>query len=139
MAVLWDEELATGIELIDNQHREIFRRVDILLDACKEHRGKVEVGGFLNFLEDYVVEHFSAEENIQRHFQYPGYAAHKKLHEEFIKSVDGLREQFEREGPSLMMVVNTSQVVVDWFVKHIRKVDKALAEFLKTHGYKEPV
>lgn len=139
MAVLWDEELATGIELIDNQHKEIFRRVDVLLNACKARKGKTEVGEILNFLEDYIVEHFEAEENIQVHFKYPGYAAHKGMHDGFIKDVDRLREQFEREGPSLMMVVNTSHVVVDWLVKHIRKVDKALAEFLKTHGYKEPV
>jgi len=135
MAVEWTQDLATGIETIDNQHKEIFKRVNSLLDSCKQGKGKQAVGDVLNFLEDYVVEHFAAEENIQVHYSYPEYSAHKAMHAMFIEDVAKLKAKFEKEGPSLTTVLETDRIVVDWLVKHIKKVDKALAEFLKTHGY----
>jgi hemerythrin len=68
MAVAWTEELATGIEVIDDQHKELFRRIDGLLEACKAGKGREAVAGVLAFLENYVVEHFAAEEKIPRQF-----------------------------------------------------------------------
>ena len=136
MAVEWTEDLAIGVKVIDDQHKEIFRRVNGLLEACKAGKGRQAVGGMLDFLEDYVVEHFAAEENIQVHYDYPEYPAHKAMHVMFIRDVEKLKARLRDEGPTLMTVVETDRVVVDWLVKHIKKVDKELGNFLKTHGYK---
>ncbi len=40
MAVEWTEELLTGISDIDNQHKELLRRLKDLRTACHEGRGK---------------------------------------------------------------------------------------------------
>src|SRR5512143_1625433 len=135
MAVEWTEELETGIPVIDAQHQEIFRRINSLLEACKEGKGKEAVGDVVSFLEDYVVEHFAAEENIQLHYQYPDYRGHKQMHELFIKDIEALKKKFETEGASLTMVLETNRVAVDWLIKHIKKVDKALADHLRMKGY----
>jgi len=39
MAIEWTNDLATGVSEIDYQHKELFRRINSLLDACRE--GKV--------------------------------------------------------------------------------------------------
>jgi hemerythrin len=131
MAVEWTQDLAVGVKIIDEQHQEIFRRVDALLEACKAGKGKQAVGGMLTFLEDYIVEHFTAEEAIQMQYAYPSYKAHKQEHERFIQSVEELKKKFEKEGPSLMTVLETNRTVVDWLVKHIKKVDMDLGAYLK--------
>lgn len=131
MPIEWTQDLAVGIEIIDEQHKEIFRRIDALLEACKAGKGKAAVGETLNFLEEYVDEHFAAEEAIQVRYAYPGYESHKQEHERFIQSVDKLNKKFEKEGPSLTMVLETNMVVVDWLVRHIKKVDMDLGAYLK--------
>jgi hemerythrin len=137
MAVEWTQDLAVGVKIIDEQHQEIFRRVDALLEACKAGKGKQAVGGMLTFLEDYIVEHFTAEEAIQMQYAYPSYKAHKQEHERFIQSVEELKKKFEKEGPSLMTVLETNRTVVDWLVKHIKKVDMDLGAYLKLSKMKD--
>ena len=40
MAILWDDSLATGNDLIDGQHKELFSRVNGLLEACTRADGR---------------------------------------------------------------------------------------------------
>jgi hypothetical protein len=50
------------VDEIDDQHKEIFRRINGLLDSCRQGKGKEDVGKVINFLDDYVVTHFGREE-----------------------------------------------------------------------------
>ncbi len=131
MAILWTEDLTTGSAEIDRQHKEIFLRINWLLDACNLGKGKAEVGTVINFLDDYVATHFSLEEAYMRKYRYRGYAEHKAKHEEFIKNFLTLKKQVETEGPGVHTVIATNRLVVNWFVNHIRKVDTQLGAFLK--------
>ncbi len=128
----WTDDLATGVTLIDEQHKEIFRRVDSLLAACREGKGRERLWEMIEFLSEYVVMHFGAEEKIQSSNGYPGYEAHKGFHEQFMKDFAKLKEDFEAQGATIKMVMETNRIVVDWLVHHIRREDKALANFLKS-------
>lgn len=132
MAIQWKEDLSTGSVKIDNQHKEIFRRINGLLDACNEGKGKTEVCGVIDFIDDYIVTHFGEEEKYMVAHGYPGYAEHKKEHEKFIKNFLALKKQVDTDGPGVHTVIATNQMVVAWFLDHIRKVDKQLGAFMKT-------
>ena len=136
MGVEWTENLATGISVIDDQHKELFTRINGLLEACNSGKGKDAVAGVLSFLESYVIEHFAAEEKIQRDYIYPGYKDHKAIHDAFMTDVANLKQQFAEKGPSLTMVLTTKETVVDWLIHHIMKVDRQLGDYLKQSGYK---
>lgn len=131
MAILWTDDLATGVAMIDSQHQELFIRIGNLLDACSEGKGRFEVEKTIKFLEDYVITHFKAEETHMTKTAYPGYGDHKKQHIEFMENFEKLKKQFETTGPGLTTVITTNHLVVDWLKNHIRKVDKALGEHLK--------
>lgn len=131
MAMTWTSDLATGIEEIDSQHKELFRRINNLLDACSRGRGKGEVGEVLRFLEDYIVSHFAAEERYMQEYLYSGTTSHMKEHREFMNKFFHLKELFETDGPGVHIVISTNHIIVDWLRTHIRKLDKALAVFLK--------
>ncbi len=132
MPIQWTEDLSVGSEEIDNQHKELFNRINQLLDACNKGEGKEIAYKMFNFLEDYIVIHFTAEENLQKRYNYPDYETHKSLHLKFIKDFSALKKRFEAEGPTLPIVLQINRIVVDWLINHIKKVDKALGEFIKT-------
>ncbi|MDH4224609.1 MAG: bacteriohemerythrin [Deltaproteobacteria bacterium] len=132
MAVLWRNDLAIGVDLIDAQHKELFVRINQLLDACTQGKGSEEVGGVIKFLEDYVVTHFGDEQNLMTKYQYPEYESHFAMHVKFVEEFQKLKGLFEKEGATINFVIQVNQVVVDWLVNHISKVDKRLGVFLKT-------
>jgi hemerythrin len=132
MAPTWNKTLATDVEEIDNQHKELFSRINKLFDACGQGKAKEEVSKIFEFLNDYVVVHFGAEEKYMAAYNYPGYAAHKAQHEEFIKGFNELKSKFTAEGKGLYVTISTNRLLSDWLINHIHKVDKALASFLKS-------
>ncbi len=131
MAAAWTSDLATGVDEIDNQHKELFTRINNLLAACKKGEGKKEVAKVIGFLEDYVIEHFSEEEGHMNNRNYPEYSRHKGEHLIFMENFAKLKNQFETDGPGVHVVVSTNRMVVDWLLNHIRKEDKALGAFLR--------
>jgi hemerythrin len=134
MAIGWSSDLATGVDLIDNQHREIFSRVDRLTAACGEGKGKDEVLRLLLFLEEYVKEHFAAEERLQLRHAYPEYPDHKAQHARFVSDVAKLSAEFKAEGATLSLVIMANKTITSWLVQHIAKTDMELAKFLRASG-----
>ncbi|MBE3575472.1 MAG: hemerythrin family protein [Firmicutes bacterium] len=127
----WTRDLATGVELIDSQHKELIDRINRLFAACSAGRGKEEVGKTLSFLGDYVVFHFRAEEREMAASQYPELPSHKARHDRFVQDFLALKGRFEAEGPTPELVVRANQLLVNWLIQHIRNVDKRMAAYLQ--------
>lgn len=134
MAIKWNDTLAVGVGQIDEQHKELFDRMNQLLEACNQGKGKESVRGMIGFLEDYVVEHFTAEEKLQKASAYPQYEAHKAMHAEYLRNVADLKAKLEEHGPTLPFVITVNKTVVDWLTNHIGKVDKGLGLYLQSKG-----
>lgn len=132
----WTKDLSVGVDEIDDQHKELFSRINDLVAAVKQHTCKYKIGDVIKFLEDYVVFHFGVEEGYMQELGYPAYTQHKAQHEIFMRNFAGLKEKLPRlEGGrkpgSYDLSVETNQLVVDWILEHIGKVDKKLGAFLK--------
>lgn len=132
MAIEWRKSYEVGVEKIDEQHKELFRKINNLLEACSARKGKEEVLNTIDYLGKYVVTHFSDEEKLQRDNNYPEYKNHKAAHDKFIKDYENLKLRMEEEGVSVNFIVSVNKVVVDWLVKHIASADKAVGDFLKS-------
>lgn len=131
MHIEWSDEFLVGVEIIDNQHKELFARVNSLMDAMWEGKGKREVEGFLIFLGDYVLKHFGEEESYMTMYNYPGYLAHKEIHDKFVSDFSGLKERFLAGHMTSSLAVGVLNDVCDWLRNHVKKVDKQLGAFLK--------
>ncbi len=127
MRIEWNDDLLTGIPVIDQQHKELFRRINRLLEACIQRNGTVEVLETLRFLQKYVVEHFTMEEQVMRKAAYAGYRHHEELHRGFRASIEELAAEIDRDGVGPQTVVRVNRMIVDWLNMHIRKVDRAMA------------
>jgi hemerythrin len=134
MEIGWSSDLATNVPQIDDQHKEIFARFGKLFMACRDGKGKEEVLLLLLFLEDYVKEHFAAEERLQMRYGYPDYAGHKAQHNRFMADVAKLTGEFKAEGATLSLVIKTNQTLSSWLVQHIKKTDMEFANYLREQG-----
>ena len=127
----WNDNLLIGVPLIDDQHRKMVEMIDRLMLACKEEKGKTEIGRTLGFTADYVKEHFRDEESLQEKYAYPGINAHKRLHAQFAMTINTIVQEFERVGPSLSLVKKLNQTLVEWLIKHISVEDKKIGEHIQ--------
>lgn len=130
--ITFDKSLETGNTLIDTQHQELIARVNKLVESLETGKEKNVAVQTLDFLLDYTEYHFAAEEKLQEEAGYPEYAAHKLLHEGFVKAVEELREMLEEEeGPTDTFVAAVNKNVVEWLKNHIQISDKKVADFVK--------
>lgn len=133
MTLEWTPDLATGSEKIDDQHKELFRRVALLVDAWNTKKAAEEVDHVIKFLGDYVVEHFRMEEQLMKDHHYGSSGVqHSAQHAVFIAMFGKLKERYGKEGRTPAFVEDTKKTVVDWLKNHIKYSDKALGLFLKT-------
>lgn len=132
----WTEDLSTGLDDIDEQHRELIDRINGLVAAIRQSVCRQTIGGVIQFLEDYIRFHFGLEEEKMKQSGYPGYEYHRGEHATFVRSFAELKEELLKlEGGtkpgSYDLSVTTNQVVVDWILEHIRKTDRAFGDFLR--------
>ena len=130
----WTVDLAVGIEKIDEQHRELFKRINDLLIAIREHRCKNEIDGTIRFLDDYAKFHFSEEEKRMADAGYERLEAHKLLHGIYLQNIQELEQMasLPREsGMSYELSVTANQIVVDWIRAHIMKEDRLFGAFMR--------
>jgi len=130
MAIQWRDSYSIGIREIDDEHKKLFEAIDKLFIACSQGKGKQEVGNTLLFLEDYTKVHFSDEEKLHIKYNYPERVYHKNVHDNFLKQLVALKQQFEDEGAGVLFVSTVNKTVLDWLIQHIGNMDKAFAAYL---------
>jgi len=130
----WRDYLTTGHEMIDAQHRELFKRITKLTVACRAGKGQHEVTQLLDYLGGYVKTHFSAEEKLLISFGSPHYAEHKAAHDNFTQIIDMLSSRYRQDGENLALTIETNYVAVDWLTSHICTMDRELADRINLPG-----
>ena len=130
MAIQWNSSLATGVAEIDNQHQELIKRINNLLEAMREGKGKETLEKIISFLDEYVIVHFGTEEEYMDQYNYPEYSTHKEEHQSFIVYFNNLKKELASEGPTSVLVIQTQRKLSEWWENHIALLDKKLGEYL---------
>ncbi len=131
MKIEWTSDLSVGVDSIDAQHKELFKRTNDLLEACMRGEGTDTVVTTIGFLTQYVIEHFNAEEEVMRRAKFSGYAEHARLHREFRKTVEAFADEVVRKGAGTDTVVKVNRLIVGWLNNHIRRADKAMTAAIR--------
>ena len=127
----WTPNLSVGVDMIDNQHKELFQHADKLFEAGKNHQAKAYIGTLLDFLDDYTKKHFADEETYMLSIKYPGYQVQKQAHTAFIAQLSKLRSDYAASGGDILVVINANQLVLKWLTEHISNLDKQIGEFVR--------
>jgi len=132
----WTPALSVGIEEIDNQHKELLRRVCVFFGQLRDGGGPGEIPALFGFLERYVQTHFSLEERYMTKFYAEGgYAeeqAHKAEHRAFARDFAAFKEEILENGPSPLLVAEFQRWIANWLVGHIAKTDRGLGRYLSS-------
>lgn len=132
MQILWDENLTLGVSEIDTQHKEIFVRFESLSKACQEQHGSDVVIDLLDYLLEYVAEHFAAEEALMKKVNYPGLEEQLAQHAAFRKDIDALKSSSEQYSDMHRLSLDVDRRLVQWFILHIRNLDSKMAAYVNT-------
>jgi hemerythrin len=129
MAPQWSEALAIGVDVIDQQHRELFRRAHELIEALKAGR-RSEVGQLVEYLGEYAHTHFQSEETLMRQVGYPGLEAHRERHEEFRRQLAEHVADYERKGATALVTLTLHNWLSDWLRQHVSTADVEVGRFM---------
>ena len=126
----WNDVLSVGIPLMDEEHKELFSRINALLKALLGGGQGIEIDKLLVFITEYTHLHFGDEEKLMREEGYPKYSEHKKLHDTFVVNLNQIAQRFKAEGFSASLLIVLQDRVVNWLLDHIAKVDHQYGEFI---------
>jgi len=129
MALQWTQALSVGVDEIDDQHKELFRRASTLLDGLRKGEPD-EIGGLVDFLHAYAVTHFGAEEAFMRETGFAGYVRHKAQHDRFISDLLALASEHERKGAGAFLALKVNHWLVQWLKEHVSGMDRELGSHL---------
>lgn len=126
LMIEWTPDLSTGIELLDEHHKEIFQWLAELESAAAEERTLLSVYALTRF-KHYVREHFSVEEALMKSVNYPGLAEHVAEHAVFRSRL----RDFQLKAIYQDVSTETVDFLKDWLLNHIAKADLAYVPYLK--------
>ena len=125
--IKWIEAYSVGIEIIDNQHKELIRLINKLYNLYlnKETDNVFEI---ISALQDYTNYHFKTEEKLFKEKNYPKAAEHIKIHNEFITEVNKLAEEYKNN--SNVLSIKAMTLLQRWLTNHILVEDKKYIKYL---------
>lgn len=127
---VWSNNLSTGHDRIDEDHRKLFSLINAFHKALDEGRGQQLMGRALDALIVYYKVHFEREETEMLRIDYAQYLAHRLEHEKFMAQVDQLKKNFD--GGVNLNPAFVGRMLSDWLRDHIAKVDTQLAAALNS-------
>ncbi|MBK8792320.1 MAG: hemerythrin family protein [Holophaga sp.] len=130
--IQWQESYATGIQIIDDQHRQLFQTINELFDLIQTDAALPQILGNLDFLLAYAVNHFQTEESFMAESGYPDLSEHHDEHRRLVERIHTIRARFSTPEPPTPLEL--SRMVSEWTSHHIGEVDMGYASFLKRRG-----
>lgn len=125
--------LYTRNETVDNQHKELIKRINDLYAALAgddETARAAQAEKTLDFLAQYTVFHFGSEEELMQKAKYPLFSEHKAKHDAFVQTVKDLRADLAAEGPTDAFADKVEQEVTAWLINHIKGTDMKTIEWI---------
>jgi hemerythrin len=129
--VTWSDTYSMGIKIIDEQHKGLLNFVNELFShsSGKEEEERRWFRKAIHEAVEYVKNHFSTEEKYMIATQFPGYAAHKKIHDEFTLTV--IKSVKEFEAGKRLVLKKFAYFLKDWILSHVAVMDRQYSDYFR--------
>jgi methyl-accepting chemotaxis protein len=129
--IRWNDWMTVEVSGFDAAHKKLIDMIGQLNQAFTRGEGEGAILQILTGLASYCVEHFAAEERLMQEHSYPDYARHKKIHDSFVQKVQETIGSYQQHQVSPATIMD---LLSEWLMGHILKVDKEYGEFFKKKG-----
>ena len=123
----WDDEYLIGVESLDQEHRDLFARVNELGAQLARQEDKARIEETLGEIYARMAAHFALEEKFMRDTDFPNFERHKREHERFLSNIVEVLEDFRKE-PGLGYSVTVLAELKHWIINHVLTSDQELGE-----------
>jgi hemerythrin-like metal-binding protein len=125
----WGDRYELGVEDIDLQHHYFLNLLNHIVEAIEQKKDKIYIKALVNELDAYAKFHFTSEERMMVHSDYPEYETHKQHHLNLIQ-VLGIEQYKLINATEDNEASNIINFFFDWFNNHTQVEDKLFAEYL---------
>lgn len=125
----WNENFATGIEIVDEQHKRLVELLNVLVGHLAFQSDAPTLNKIFDELREYTVVHFLTEENIWRHYfeNDPWDEWHRKAHGDFVAKLLEIKAK-ESEETTDEVIEEIVAFLTNWLALHIIESDKRMAK-----------
>lgn len=125
----WNENFATGIPLIDEQHKILIDLLNLLVSHLAYQSDVPTINAIFDRLREYAAVHFKDEGAIwAKHFGNDSWAErHRQAHGDFIAEIVKLKEE-ESTRPLDEVIEEIVKFLTHWLAYHILESDKRMAK-----------
>ena len=127
----WSNDYLIGDEMIDAEHKELFRIINTFHDrwqARRESEDRAAIAEVLNRLVKYAEAHFQHEEEIMRGADFPLIAEHRSIHEGLFERIFQIHREYAEHD--LRLEQHTLNFVRNWLLNHIVREDYRFRDHL---------
>lgn len=126
----WNQDFEIKIEEIDNEHKSIIKKYEVLYELMKEGKGHDYYQELLSFLNNYVHTHFDHEQEMHEASNYELKEEHKMIHEEFKASVLNIFEDNKDKLVTDKDLISINLFIKNWLIHHILIEDRKFGDFI---------
>jgi hemerythrin len=127
----WSAEYATGVEMIDEHHRTLFKMSEDYRAALDSGEGGRVYGLMLESLDEYARVHFDIEEGCMFRHQCPVAGANANAHQHFVGKLNEFLTRFAAAGFDRSDARQLVDFVDAWLANHIARLDTQLRECIE--------
>lgn len=120
MIFQWQPIYSVNVKEIDDQHKKMFNILNQLFSE-KDFSiiFKTEI---MKDLENYADYHFKTEEKYFDKFDYPKSDEHKKMHQDYVDTINSFKEKGFSES-------QLKDFVQNWWIEHVQGADQEYSVF----------
>lgn len=124
----WNNRYNIGVDIIDKEHKKLFRILDKLFDFGQQNKKSQWVcREAIKYFKDHALKHFEDEEEYMASIHYAGFEMHKRIHVNFRDiTLPALEKELEQTDYSEDAVSHFLGVCAGWLVGHTLIEDQAI-------------
>lgn len=126
--LVWNKQYDIGVDVIDKEHRKLFRILNKLFDFGQEEKKSQWVcREAVKYFKDHALQHFLDEEEYMQSVRYAEFDMHKRIHTNFRDTtLPALEKELEQTGYSEDAVDHFLGVCAGWLIGHTLIEDQAI-------------
>ncbi len=127
--LIWQKSMATGITLIDNDHKKLISLINKFQEVTEFNVSKEKIHQALDDVVAYTKYHFAREEQLMKVNQYADFHSHQQQHQQMIAEIHRYIDEYKHDES--LAIDHVLVFLQTWLVKHIKGSDQQYVPYFK--------